>query len=100
MPSIAMSDGEASNVKKLKVSNSLGDSRKERTARLQLVLPESSYDRLDALKEATEAASYAEVIRRALRIYEGIIAEAHDGSEFVVRRPNGEEEIILSKLLF
>ncbi|WP_141402586.1 hypothetical protein [Stappia indica] len=70
------------------------DERKERTARLQLALPERSFTRLEAIKEATEAASFAEVVRRALRVYEGLIAETADGSEVLVRRTDGTEEVI------
>lgn len=74
--------------------------RKARTARLQLVLPEKSVDRLEALKEVTEASSYAEVIRRALRIYEGLLAETDAGGTVFVKRPDGSDEIVpLSRVL-
>ena len=66
--------------------------RMGRTGRLQLVLPEQSVDRLEALKEVTEAASYAEVIRRALRLYEGLLAETEAGGDILVRRQDGTEE--------
>ncbi len=62
-----------------------------RTARLQLILPEASVDRLEKLKAATEAASYAEVIRRALRLYEALISEQQDASSLVVQRKDGKE---------
>lgn len=73
--------------------------RKEKTFRLQLVLPEASYERLESLKEATEASSYAEVIRRALRIYEGLVAESEVGSKIIVHRLNGDEEVISIQLI-
>lgn len=62
-----------------------------RTARLQLVLPERSVDRLETLKDATEAASYAEVIRRSLRLYEGFLAETQEGGQLVMKRKDGTE---------
>jgi len=62
-----------------------------KAARLQLVLPEQSFQRLESIKEATEATSYAEVLRHSLRIYEGLLAERDKGSALIVRRPNGEE---------
>lgn len=36
---------------------------------LQLDLPKGAYDRLVALKAKTEAASYAEVVKNALKVY-------------------------------
>ena len=72
--------------------------RLARNARLQLVLPEQSVDRLEGLKEATEATSYAEVIRRALRIYEGLLAEAEAGGVLFVRRSDGSQEVVPLKV--
>jgi len=40
--------------------------------RLQLVLSEASLSRLNKLKEVTEAASYGEVVRRAMQNYEEV----------------------------
>lgn len=65
-----------------------------RSGRLQLVLPERSIERLEAIKEATEATSYAEVLRHSLRIYEGLLAERDEGNELVIRRKDGTEEVI------
>ncbi len=39
-------------------------------------MPEQSYKRLVALKDKIEASSHAEVIRRALQLYEALIEEA------------------------
>ena len=55
--------------------------------RLQLELPDRSFERLEQMKERTEAASYAEVVRQALRLYEDMLDEARRGAEFMVRRP-------------
>lgn len=66
--------------------------RLARTARLQLVLTEEAVATLEALKEATGAASFAEVVRRALRIYEGLLAEADDGASILVKRKDGSVE--------
>ncbi len=59
------------------------------TTRVQLELPPPAMERLQSLKERTEAASYAEVIRNALRLYEAVIGEAEQGSEFAVRAKDG-----------
>ena len=59
------------------------------TTRVQLELPPQAMGRLQQLKEKTEAASYAEVIRNALRLYEALIQEAERGAEFQVKQPDG-----------
>ena len=43
------------------------------TTRVQMELPEKSMQRLSILKDKTEASSYAEVLKNALRLYESII---------------------------
>jgi hypothetical protein len=58
--------------------------------RVQLDLPEKSMARLQDLKTKTEAVSYAEVVKNALRLYENVVAEVDAGGEFLVRRANGE----------
>jgi len=45
-----------------------------KTKRVQVDLPEKSYKRLVSLKEKTEAASYTEVVKNALKLYENMIA--------------------------
>ena len=47
-------------------------------------------ERLQRLKEKTEAASYAEVIRNALRVFEALVQEHENGAEFSLKRPDGE----------
>ena len=60
------------------------------TTRVQLEMPPQAMDRLQRLKERTEAASYAEVIRNALRLFEALIAEHEKGTEFALKQPGGE----------
>lgn len=60
------------------------------TTRVQLELPPQAMERLQRLKEKTEAASYAEVIRNALRLLEALVDEHEKGSEFALKRPDGE----------
>lgn len=47
--------------------------------------------RLRALREKTEAASYAEVIKNALRLYEALIKEADQGNHLVIKDRDGRE---------
>jgi hypothetical protein len=60
------------------------------TTRVQLEMPPQALARLQKLKDRTEAASYAEVIRNALRVFEALVEEHEKGSEFSLKRPNGE----------
>ncbi len=54
-------------------------------------MPDASYDRLNALRQRTEAASNAEVIRRALQLYEAVVEEHDKGVEIAFRsEENGE----------
>jgi hypothetical protein len=63
---------------------------KDKTSkRVQLELPEKSMDRLLSLKEKTEAASYAEVIKNALRLYENMINQHENGNRFFLKDSNG-----------
>ena len=57
--------------------------------RVQLDLPEKSMARLQDLKTRTEAGSYAEVIKNALRLYESVVTEAEAGASFQLRMPDG-----------
>lgn len=60
------------------------------TTRVQLEMPPQAMDRLQRLKDKTEAASYAEVIRNALRVFEALVQEHEAGAEFQLKRPTGE----------
>jgi hypothetical protein len=48
-------------------------------------------ERLRALRDKTEASSYAEVIKNALRLYEALIKEAEGGNEVSIKSRNGTE---------
>lgn len=61
-----------------------------KTTRVQLELPEKSYERLNLLKEKTEAASYAEVLKNALRLYESIINQVDSGKRLYVSDKDGK----------
>lgn len=52
--------------------------------RLNFLLPARSRERLDRLKEETEATSYAEVVKDALRVYEALLKEDRQGRRFLV----------------
>jgi hypothetical protein len=57
--------------------------------RVQLDFAPRSMERLNTLKEKTESSSYAEVVKNALKLYEGLIEEVESGKQFLVRDENG-----------
>ena len=59
------------------------------TTRVQLEMPPQAMDRLQKLKDRTEAASYAEVLRNALRLFEALVDEHEKGAEFSLKRADG-----------
>lgn len=58
--------------------------------RVQLDMPEKAMLRLQEIKAKTEAASYAEVIKNALRLYHLLLSENEVGNKVVVQTRNGE----------
>jgi hypothetical protein len=84
MNSLAFSSGSATN------ADDRPDAKpKVPKNRVQFDLPPRSMDRLNVLKLKTEAASYAEVVKNALRLYEALIEETESGKQFFVRDETG-----------
>jgi hypothetical protein len=54
--------------------------------RVQMDMPPKSLLRLKRLQEVTEASSYTEVVRNALRLYEVLVEEYEAGNELLVKR--------------
>jgi len=65
----------------------------KKTTRVQFEMAEQSYDRMMALRDKIEASSHAEVIRRALQLYEALIDETEKGNEIAVRSKDGAETL-------
>jgi IS1 family transposase len=59
------------------------------TTRVQMELSEKSLQRLKALKEKTEASSYAEVTKNAYRIYEKMIEYRENDISFCLKDKDG-----------
>ena len=57
--------------------------------RVQLDFAPRSMELLNTLKAKTEAASYAEVVKNALRLYDALIEEAESGKQFLTRDRDG-----------
>ena len=45
---------------------------------------------LTELKEKTDAATYAEVVKNALKLYDGLISETEKGAEFLIHDKDGQ----------
>jgi hypothetical protein len=58
--------------------------------RIQVELPQNSFDRLQRLKSSVEATSYTEVFKDALRLYEYLVEESEKGSKFIVKNKEGD----------
>jgi hypothetical protein len=57
--------------------------------RVQLDLTPRAMALLTDLKERTEASTYAEVIKAAMKLYDGLITEVEKGNEFLIRDKDG-----------
>jgi hypothetical protein len=65
--------------------------KRPESVRINLEVNPSVRDRLDRLREATEAESITEVIRRALAVYETLV-DLSDGKGQIMLRPKGGDE--------
>ena len=63
--------------------------RQDGKTRVQFDLPPRSMALLTELKDKTDAASYAEVFKNALKLYDGLITETERGGEFLLRDRDG-----------
>ncbi len=70
------------------------DQNRQPDHRLQMLLPAASKARLDKLVEKTEAASYAEVMRNALRLYEVAVEEAEKGGGLFMLKDGAHVPVI------
>lgn len=59
-------------------------------ARVQMDLSDQSMERLKRLKDNIDASSYAEVMREALKLYEFMIDEETEGTEFFLKKRGKE----------
>jgi hypothetical protein len=79
----------ASDFTKDQVKDQTRDKAKVQKNRVQLDFPPRAMERLNALKVKTEASSYAEVVKNALRLYEALIDEDEAGRQFLTRGKDG-----------
>jgi hypothetical protein len=86
MTTLTMTPGAAKSGTKDRVHETARIVKKNR---VQLDFAPRSMERLNALKTKTQAASYAEVVKNALRLYEAVIEETDAGKQFLVRDQSG-----------
>lgn len=60
----------------------------KQSRRLQFEFSPDAYLRLERMKEETEAASFAELVRNALRVYDWIKQKERDGFELALMKDN------------
>jgi hypothetical protein len=63
----------------------------EKKVRVQIDLAPQSFDRLKRLKDITEASSYTDVLKDALRLYEFIIENDQKGATLKIVDESGRE---------
>ena len=63
--------------------------------RLNLELSQSVRERLERLRDETEADSLTEVIRRALAVYDLLWEQRKKGWETVIRRDSSERTVLI-----
>ena len=56
--------------------------------RIQFEFSADAYERLNTLKEMTASASYAELIRNALRVYEWVMEQEKEGNQIGIIKDN------------
>lgn len=62
--------------------------------RLQFDFTQEAVDHLEELRSRMDAASKAEVVRRALRLLDYAVTSSSRGGELVLRDENGKESIL------
>lgn len=62
--------------------------------RVQMDLSERSFDRLKKLKKEVDAASYSEVLRDALQLYEFFVLKDQEKKRFFVETEDGHKQEI------
>lgn len=73
----------------------MAKSRKPESVRLNLEVSPHVRERLERLREDTEAESLTEVIRRALAVYESLAEVAGSTKRIIIRDKNGDERELL-----
>ncbi len=66
-----------------------------KSSRLSLEMTDVTRQKLEALRDSTQADSLTEVLRRSLAVYGYLWDEKKNGATIVVRRNGAERELVL-----
>jgi hypothetical protein len=69
--------------------------KKTTKVRVQFDLAEESHERLQRLKEITEASSYADVTKNSYKLYEMVIGYYEQGYELVLEKDGEKRHVEL-----
>jgi hypothetical protein len=69
--------------------------KRPESVRLNLEIAPAVRDRLERLRDETEAESLTEVIRRALAVYQVLVEESRGTKEIIIRSKDGSEQTLL-----
>lgn len=58
-------------------------------------MPKASFERLKALKEKQDAASYTEIMKDAIRLYEYFVEKDAEGAKFFLEKDGKLSEVLL-----
>ncbi len=80
--------GTSAKAPRLRQANTT-ESEDDQLKRVQLDMPPKAFERLQSLKIETEASTYAEVIKNALKLYAAIIELDRGDNKLMVQRKDG-----------
>jgi hypothetical protein len=72
----------------------MSDSNRPEAKRIQFEFPPDAVERLDRIKRETNAGSYAELVRNALRIYEWVLEAQNKGYEVGLVKDNDLVKVV------
>lgn len=69
--------------------------RSQPTSRLNLEIAEQVREKLERLRDSTNADSLTEVIRRALAVYDILHSTAAEGGTIILKTGEGEQKLVI-----
>jgi len=66
--------------------------------RLNLALRQEVHDRMEYLRDETEAETITEVIKKSLAVYDFLLTQKKSGAKLIIQDEEGQREIVLFPL--
>jgi ATP-dependent exoDNAse (exonuclease V) beta subunit len=82
-----VADDKKPNAASIERALELGDAAP--SVRLQLTLKPEFARRLNEMKKKSRAASYSDVVRDALKLYEGVLTHLNGDGRLMIKKPDG-----------